>query len=111
MLNLKKARKKKGYTQQEVADTLKITRAAYTNIENEKRNPDTNTLIALSNIFDVSVDYLLGIDNKSNEHNELHNSIDNLNDDSKQELEKFIELLKTKEIYENNKNTKSEHIG
>lgn len=60
MLRLKEARESKGYTQQDVADFLKITRAAYTNIENEKRDPDTNTLNKLADYFKVNLDYLLG---------------------------------------------------
>lgn len=60
MLRLKECRETAGMTQQEIAEKLKITRAAYTNIENGKRDPDTNTLNFLATLFDVSTDYLLG---------------------------------------------------
>lgn len=57
---LKELRIKKGITQQEVSDYLGLTRAAYTNIENGKRETDFSTLVKLAFIFDVSTDYLLG---------------------------------------------------
>ncbi|WP_258107027.1 helix-turn-helix domain-containing protein [Christensenella minuta] len=60
MLRLKELRNAKGFTQQYIADILQISRAAYTNIENGKRDPDTATLTKLANVFGVSVDYLLG---------------------------------------------------
>lgn len=50
-------------TQEFVANYLQIERASYTNYELGKRDPDTATLSKLSNLFDVSSDYLLGIDN------------------------------------------------
>lgn len=60
MKHLKELRTKHGYTQNEIAKILGISRAAYTNIENGKREPDFDTLNKLSNIFNVSSDYLIG---------------------------------------------------
>ncbi|MDR4995344.1 helix-turn-helix transcriptional regulator [Bacillus altitudinis] len=57
--NLKKIRKEKKLTQQYMADKLGISRPAYTAYELGKREPDHNTLIAISNILDVSIDFLL----------------------------------------------------
>ena len=57
---LKKLRVEKGWSQQYVASQLKITQQAYANYESGKREPDNNTLVKLGEIFDVSVDYLLG---------------------------------------------------
>ena len=59
MTRLKELRKAKNLTQAEVADFLGITRAAYTNIENGKREPDNSTLVRLSEYFNTSTDYLL----------------------------------------------------
>lgn len=44
MTRLKELRKEKELTQQYIADMLGITRGAYTNIENGKREPDIATL-------------------------------------------------------------------
>ena len=55
-------RRKKGLTQDAVASAACIARVTYTNIENGKRDPDTDTLIALAKRFGVSADFLLGIE-------------------------------------------------
>lgn len=60
MNKLKKIRKEKGATQDQIARYLNISRAAYTNIENGKRDPDTQTIIRLADYYGVSVDELLG---------------------------------------------------
>ncbi len=54
-LNLKKLRNSMRLTQQEVADRLGITRQAYSNYENGKREPSFGTMIELSQIFDVNI--------------------------------------------------------
>lgn len=60
MLNIKTVRKEKGRTQAEVAEYLRISRSAFTNIENGRSDPDTATLMKLADFFDCSVDLLLG---------------------------------------------------
>ena len=57
---LKILRKKKGLTQQEVAELLNVERVAYTKWENGKNKPNYEKLSMLACIFDVSFDYLLG---------------------------------------------------
>lgn len=53
-------RKKKGLTQQEVAELVHVERGVYTNWELGNRNPNYENLSMLVCIFDVSLDYLLG---------------------------------------------------
>lgn len=43
---------------------LGITRGAYTNIENGKREPDIATMILLADHYGVTLDYLLGHEKK-----------------------------------------------
>lgn len=57
---LKMLRKKKGLTQQEVAELVHVERGVYTNWELGNRNPNYENLSMLACIFDVSIDYLLG---------------------------------------------------
>lgn len=52
-------RKNLKLTQQELADKLGISRAALSHYEKDRRDPDSDTLIKLSDFFDVSTDYLL----------------------------------------------------
>ena len=53
-------RKNLGLTQEKVADQLKIAKNTLSQWENEKREPDIKTLKSLANIYNCSVDYLLG---------------------------------------------------
>ena len=59
LLGLKMIRKQKNLNQLKVALDLNISREALSYYENGKRNPDLNTLIAMSNYFNVSIDYLI----------------------------------------------------
>lgn len=55
---LKQLRGKK--TQQEIADKLGVSRSRYSHYENEHVQPDIDLLQKMADIFEVSVDYLLG---------------------------------------------------
>ncbi|ATH95565.1 XRE family transcriptional regulator [Bacillus glycinifermentans] len=57
---LKKARKKAGYSQKEAAIKVNSTEKTISNYERDYRNPDPETLRKLSELYDVSTDYLLG---------------------------------------------------
>ena len=59
MNNLAFYRKKKGVSQQAVADYLGITRQAYWNYENAKREADYETLIKLAAFFETSIENLI----------------------------------------------------
>lgn len=61
---LKSLRQETGKTQEMVANALKITRANYSHFENNRNQPDGDTLIALANYYKVSTDYLLGRSDK-----------------------------------------------
>lgn len=61
MLRLKELRQSRGFTQQQVAEYLEITQAAYSLYELGKRQADYKTLTRLSAFFGVSVDYILGV--------------------------------------------------
>lgn len=70
MIRLKELRERNNYTQQTIADLLGITRAAYSNIENGKRQLGNDDLILIAQHYQVSLDYLLGItDNPDREKN------------------------------------------
>ncbi|MBR0366612.1 MAG: helix-turn-helix transcriptional regulator [Clostridia bacterium] len=60
MLRLKELRKKRGFSQAELAGRLGVPQQTYSNWENEVREMDYKTLIRMAVIFGVSVDYLLG---------------------------------------------------
>lgn len=58
--NICELRKEKGISQEKLAEMLDISRQAVTKWESEKANPDTENLIRLAEIFEVSLDELCG---------------------------------------------------
>ena len=58
-LNLKRLRKYHQYTQEEVAERINVSRQAIANWENGESNPDINSCIALSKLYDVTIDDLI----------------------------------------------------
>lgn len=58
-MSLKILRAMRGLTQADVANYLGITRAAYTNIENGKRQLNATLIIKLADILQVSSDEIL----------------------------------------------------
>ena len=52
-------RKKSGYTQEEVSGKLNIQRQTYCNYENACRTPPLEIIIALAELYHVSIDYLV----------------------------------------------------
>lgn len=57
---LKFCRKQKGYTQSQVAIYCDITEKAYQNYELKTRLPRIDVLIRLADLYNVSLDYLVG---------------------------------------------------
>jgi transcriptional regulator with XRE-family HTH domain len=56
---LKQSRKKKQFTQSQVADRLGIDFTTISKYENDKSQPDNEILRKLASLYDVSVDWLL----------------------------------------------------
>lgn len=56
-------RKKRGLTQQQIADEIGVNRGSYSNWEKGKREPSFENLIKLANILDTTTDFLLGKSN------------------------------------------------
>ena len=57
-------RKKSGLSQEQLAEQLKISRQAISKWESGASSPESDKLIALSNYFNVSLDYLMKEDNE-----------------------------------------------
>ena len=53
-------RKLYGYTQRDMAKLLNITQPSYIRYENGPSEPSQENLIKIADLFDVSLDYLLG---------------------------------------------------
>lgn len=92
--NIKRLRREKDITQEQLAEYLGITSRAVSQWECDRTAPDLSQIPALCHIFDVSSDTLLGIDiEKSNE--EITKYIDKANSyDIQGEFEKELEILR-----------------
>lgn len=101
---LKELRTSKGLLQKDVAIFLGITTSAYGFYEQGKRDPDTATLIKIAQYFNVSIDYLLGCDDKPNkigkslspERERLLKQISTLSDEEVIEMEQIADYVKSK---------------
>ena len=62
--NLRMLRAKYKLSQQDIGNIVGLTGQAISRWENEITQPDNDSLIKLSKYFDVSTDYLLGIEEK-----------------------------------------------
>lgn len=89
---LKSLRKKCGYTQVSLAETLDVSKGTVAMWETGKRTPDFETLIRLSDLFDVRTDYILG---KSNDSSSAKLSDDDIEQLGRWELESvYTDLMK-----------------
>ena len=61
---LKTLRKEKGWIIEDVAEKLNVGKSTYAGWENEYRKPDIPALKKLSDLYGVSVDYILGLTNE-----------------------------------------------
>ena len=62
---IKNLRKGRGFTQEELAERLGVTYQAISKWENDYGMPDISQIVPLATIFDVSTDFLFGIDRTS----------------------------------------------
>lgn len=58
---IRKLRISKGYTQQQLAERMNVTKSLISAYETGFKSPSYSNLISLANIFKVSTDYLLGV--------------------------------------------------
>lgn len=61
---LRKLRESCNLGQKEIADILGLSDSAYSCYENDIRIPPTKNIIKLAQYYEVTSDYLLGLDNK-----------------------------------------------
>ena len=99
---LQKLRKEKGFSQEELADALGISRQAVSKWERAEASPDTDNLICLAKLYNVSLDSLLDTDE----------TIEELKEEQKEKAEEKVKEEKAAEediILEDNGD--SIHIG
>lgn len=60
---IRRLREDRKYRQEQVATVLRVNRKAISHYENNMREPSFETLIKIAELYHVSTDYLLGVDN------------------------------------------------
>ncbi|MCB7305367.1 helix-turn-helix transcriptional regulator [Bariatricus massiliensis] len=110
---LKELRESREITQDELAKQLRVSRPTIAGYETKHRQPDYDKLIMISEIFNVSIDYLLTgktteelTPAPSSHRNEkmldrkVINAYKQLGFDEKEDVLDYIHLLKLKKKYE-----------
>lgn len=101
-LRLKQLRQRHKLTQSELAEILGLKPTAISNYESKRNEPSFDKLIALSNYFDVSCDYLLGISDAylpvggevlDKDIVDFFNLYQQLSPESASELKSYVEYL------------------
>lgn len=77
-IRLRKLRKEKELTQQELANILQMSRGTYAQYEIGRREPDFETLVKIADFYNVSTDYLLCREDKKIPQNEEETSEDEI---------------------------------
>lgn len=105
---LKEARKKRGLTIRQMADLLGVVASAYGQYEAGDRKPDFIKIMAISEILEVSTDYLFfGVDTVTNNNTHQLSELENklvadfrkLNTSGKEKAYEYISDLTTMEKY------------
>jgi transcriptional regulator with XRE-family HTH domain len=112
-ITIRKLRKQMHLTQADLAYKVNKSESAIRMWELGKSQPDNDTLLLLSELFNVSVDYLLGNDIKRNRSTEAYdfeqnvkrldenvnivfNDLASLDDDDFEQFKQFYEFIKSK---------------
>lgn len=77
--NIKRYRKEKGYSQEEMAVKLHVVRQTVSKWENGRSVPDAEVLIRIAEILDVSVHDLLGIEMEQDDVKDLTSELARVN--------------------------------
>ena len=104
-IRLKQLRKTQGYTQQQLADLLGISKSAVSMYESGVREPELALIQRMTGIFSVNVDTLIGTSSEAQEeitaspfHNMKKLIARNGNKLTEEERDKLIKLLSECEL-------------
>ncbi len=107
---LKHIRENNNLTRDDLANELNISYSTISKYETNVRFPDQEMLCKIADLFNVTTDYLLGRSNIPNPYikEDISNvcEIKKLSPESQDELKKYIELLKLREKYSLNDDSK-----
>lgn len=91
---LKSKRIQLGYTQEKVAELTNISYSTYSKIENTIQSPSLDTLIRISVVLDISMDYLIfGNENTKKCHTDISDIVTLLNNADFKQVHYVCDLL------------------
>jgi transcriptional regulator with XRE-family HTH domain len=88
-MNMKYYRECKGWSQEQLAEKISVSRPVITRLETGEQEPALSYLLSLSKTFDVSIDQLIG---RNQQTNELLNEVNSKYDDESS-LSQIIDYL------------------
>ena len=96
-MNIKNARMKKGFSQEQLAEILDITNTHISYLETDTKSPSLDMLIKIANALDVSADDLLVGElthTSSPVGKELHAILQDCNHDEREMLIQILKFMK-----------------
>lgn len=102
-LKIKQLREENNLTQSELGEKLNISKATISKYEADRVEPSIPTLISISKLFNVSIDFLVGND-ESFETIAAHmdDRTKTLSEEQRKRLDDFIDFLIFEEMKKNN---------
>lgn len=100
---LTELRKQRKLTQAEMAKILGVARTTYSSYEQGRRKPDDEIQKKIADYFEVSLDYLHGRNNSSNNRKSTKAELvaahidDDVSDDGMNEILNFIDYIKNRD--------------
>lgn len=91
---LKQLRLERDLIQDDIAKTLSSTRSTVGNWETGRADPDLETLVKIAELFDVSLDYLLGKSDVRKVNYVIDDFLIDLPEKSRQSAKDYIDYLK-----------------
>lgn len=99
---LKCLRTEKGLKQSDISDLLNIKRQTYSAWERNISNPDLDAIKVLADYFDVTTDYLLGLDDKI-ETIAAHHEGEDYTKEELEQIEAFKAFVRSKRENKDNR--------
>lgn len=91
---LKEKRKEKGIKAVDLARALNVAKQTVSNWENNNRQPDIETFIKLADLYQCSLDELVGRENKYSEIEKINNLIATMPSDKYKSILMMLEMIK-----------------